>query len=131
VPTDPAHEFLRLACLLYGRDDAQADWGDARVLLAAHPGLARTSIHVAAADADLDAVRGLLARDPRAAGGRGGPIGWEPGAAPSDAHACGDDGAGFAAGGASDDSIERWTGRAWRRWQESNPPDGVRPSHSF
>src|SRR5262245_18929681 len=76
--TDPMHEFLRLACLQYGEDDAQADWAGARERLAAHPGLAATSIHVAAAAADLDATRALLARDPDAARRRGGPIDWEP-----------------------------------------------------
>jgi len=76
--TGPEHEFLRLACLEYGRDDSPAAWNDASALLAAHPDLAGASIHVAAADCDLDAVRALLARDPDAASRRGGPIDWEP-----------------------------------------------------
>ncbi len=78
--TDPVHEFLRLACLEYGRDDAPAAWSDARAVLAAHPELARASIHVAAADCDLDAVRA----PPGARSGRGEPARWPDrlGAAP-------------------------------------------------
>jgi ankyrin repeat protein len=74
---DPASEFLRLACLRYGGDDPQR-WRDARRLLAGHPGLARASIHVAAAACDREAAAGLLRRDPGLAGRQGGPYRWEP-----------------------------------------------------
>ena len=74
---DPASEFLRLACLRYGGDDPQR-WRDARRLLAAHPGLARASIHVAAAVCDREAAAGLLRRDPGLASRQGGPYRWEP-----------------------------------------------------
>lgn len=76
--TDPASEFLRLACLRYGGDDSPDRWRDARRLLAAHPGLQRASIHVAAAVCDQEAVTDLLRRDPGLAGRQGGPYRWEP-----------------------------------------------------
>jgi ankyrin repeat protein len=76
---EPADEFLRLACLVYGADEP-GRWAAARALRDAHPGLASTSIHVAAAEADLGAIRRLLAADHSGhlASGRGGPFGWEP-----------------------------------------------------
>jgi hypothetical protein len=69
-----ADEFLALACLRYG-GDAPARWEQAARLLADQPGIARSSIHVAAAAADGAAVRALLQDDPALAGGQGGPYG--------------------------------------------------------
>lgn len=43
-----ADELLRLACLNYGAD-SPSRWQEAAQLLDAHPGLARFSIHTAAA----------------------------------------------------------------------------------
>ena len=60
-------------------------WGDdpdrprqARELLAAHPHLARASIHTAAAVGEAEAAAGLLDRARAEANRQGGPFGWEP-----------------------------------------------------
>jgi hypothetical protein len=74
----PADEFLAFACLRFGGDDSSERWERGASLLAEHPGLTRTSIHVAAAAADEAAVRGHLAADPALASREGGPYGWEP-----------------------------------------------------
>ena len=74
---DPVDEFLRLACLTYGADDP-ARRSTARAMLAARPGLGATSVHVAAARADVAALRWLLAADPALANREGGPFGWPP-----------------------------------------------------
>ena len=74
---DPADEFLRLACLTYGADDAVRR-ANARAMLAAQPGLGADSVHVAAARADAAALRRLLAADPALANAEGGPFGWPP-----------------------------------------------------
>ncbi|MGH9119319.1 MAG: ankyrin repeat domain-containing protein [Acidimicrobiales bacterium] len=72
-----ADELLRLACLNYGADDA-ARPAQARLLLSAHPHLARWSIHTMAAVGDAAAAGVLLDADPRQADRLGGPFGWEP-----------------------------------------------------
>jgi len=72
-----AEEFLRLACLTYGGDDA-ARRERARELLAAHPDIATASIHAMAAVGDVTAAAALLADDPGQAGTPGGPHDWEP-----------------------------------------------------
>ena len=74
---DRADEFLRLACLTHGGDDP-ARWDQATQLLASHPELPATSIHVAAAVGDVEAATALLARDRAAANRDGGPHGWAP-----------------------------------------------------
>lgn len=74
---DPADEFLRLAALTYGADDP-ARPAAARELFAAEPGIARGSLHVAAAGGDVEAARALLACDLDAVNRQGGPYGWEP-----------------------------------------------------
>ncbi|HEY7276221.1 MAG TPA: ankyrin repeat domain-containing protein [Trebonia sp.] len=76
--TSLTDEFLALACLRYGGDDAADRWERAARLLAEHPALARTSVHVAAAAADAAAVRAHLAADPALASREGGPYGWAP-----------------------------------------------------
>jgi Ankyrin repeats (many copies) len=73
-----ADEFLAFACLRFGGDDSPGRWERAGALLAGHPALARTSIHVAAAAADEASVREQLADDPALASREGGPYGWEP-----------------------------------------------------
>lgn len=73
-----ADEFLSLACLRYGHDDNPARWQRAAELLAAHPQLTATSVHAAAAAADVDALSVLLAEDPAPATAEGGPFRWEP-----------------------------------------------------
>ncbi|HET9082737.1 MAG TPA: hypothetical protein VFO01_19755 [Trebonia sp.] len=47
----PADQFLVLACLRYGGDDAPDRWQRAARLLAEHPEITRTSVHAAAAAA--------------------------------------------------------------------------------
>jgi ankyrin repeat protein len=74
----PADEFLALACLRFGGDDSPERWERGATVLAGHPELARTNIHVAAAAADEDSVRALLLADPALASREGGPYGWEP-----------------------------------------------------
>jgi hypothetical protein len=74
----PADEFLAFACLRFGGDDSALRWERGAALLADHPALARTSIHVAAAAADEESVRAQLAADPALGGREGGPYGWEP-----------------------------------------------------
>ena len=69
--------FLSLACLTYAGDDP-ARREEAVALLEADPGLARTSIHAAAAAGEVAAATELLARDPSLVSNRGGPQGWEP-----------------------------------------------------
>ena len=78
APAGPGDELLRLACLRYTADDGPARWARARELAAALAGLARASVHVAAAVGDVDAVREALAGDPAAADRPGGPHGWPP-----------------------------------------------------
>ena len=72
-----AEEFLRLACLTYGGDDA-ARRTRARELLAAHPQIASASIHTMAAVGDVAAAAALLADAPAQASTLGGPHEWEP-----------------------------------------------------
>jgi hypothetical protein len=74
--TDP-DTFLRLACLSY-YDDEPGQWEQARRLLERDPGIAEGNVYVAAAAADADALRRVLAADPGAASREGGPFRWEP-----------------------------------------------------
>lgn len=74
----PADEFLMLACLRYGGDDAPERWQRAAQLLAAHPDITRTSVHAAAAAADAGALEALLSKAPEQATAQGGPYRWEP-----------------------------------------------------
>jgi ankyrin repeat protein len=76
--TGPTDEFLLLACLRYGDDDAPPRWEQAARILAQHPEVTRSSIHAAAAAADPDSVAALLSTDPTLARRDGGPYGWEP-----------------------------------------------------
>jgi ankyrin repeat protein len=78
VATDSdAGTFLRLACLSY-YDDEPGQWEQARRILERAPGLAEGNVYVAAATADADALRRVLAADPAAASREGGPFQWEP-----------------------------------------------------
>lgn len=74
---DLVDQFLRLACLNYGADDA-ARPARAHELLDAHPEVANATIHTIAAVGDVEAARELLARDPSLADQQGGPFAWEP-----------------------------------------------------
>jgi hypothetical protein len=75
---DPADEFLVYACLRHGGDDSPQRWERAARVLASHPELISSSIHVAAAAADESAVLAHLAADPALVSQVGGPYGWEP-----------------------------------------------------
>src|SRR6202034_2766396 len=59
-------------------DDEPSRWERAARVLATHPELTRSSIHVASAAADEASVRAQLAADPALASREGGPYGWEP-----------------------------------------------------
>jgi hypothetical protein len=72
-----ADEFLRLACLNFGEDDP-ARRMQAATLLKDNPGLARASIHTAAAVGDADHVRALVKDDATVANAEGGPFNWVP-----------------------------------------------------
>jgi ankyrin repeat protein len=74
---DPADEFLRLACLVYGGDDL-ARPARAAEMLRADRSLAGRSIHTAAAVGDAQAAARMLAADPSLASSVGGPFDWEP-----------------------------------------------------
>ena len=74
----PADEFLLLACLRYGGDDAPNRWQRAAQLLAEHPEITRTSVYAAAAAADADALEALLRQEPTLASAEGGPYRWDP-----------------------------------------------------
>ena len=77
---DLAGAFLRLSCGGYARpsEDRARDLRGARDLLAQHPELPVTSLAVAAACADVEAVRRHLANDPSLATRASGPYGWPP-----------------------------------------------------
>jgi Ankyrin repeat len=72
-----ADRFLRLACLTYSNDQP-ADRAAAAQVLAEHPDLPRHNLFVAAACADVPAVRRLVAGGQEAARVTGGPHGWSP-----------------------------------------------------
>ena len=71
-------EFLMLACLRYGGDDSPSRWQRAARLLAEHPEITQTSVHVAAAAADAGALEALLGQDSALASAEGGPYRWAP-----------------------------------------------------
>src|SRR3984957_2534337 len=73
-----ADEFLTFACVRFGGDDEPSRWERAARVLAAHPGLTRSSVYVAAAAGDEASVRAQVAADPALASREGGPYGWEP-----------------------------------------------------
>jgi hypothetical protein len=76
-PDNPAHEFLRLACLYY-EDDEPGRWAQARQILLDHPEITRLSVCAAAATADLPRLAAHLAADRREAARPGGPFRCEP-----------------------------------------------------
>jgi ankyrin repeat protein len=75
--SDLADAFLRLVCLYFG-DDEPEQWARGRCLLAEHPEITRNSVYTAAAVADVEALRRILAADPAVARREGGPHRWEP-----------------------------------------------------
>jgi hypothetical protein len=77
-PARLADDFLRLVSLHYANDDEPERWAEGRRLLAEHPEITRDSVHAAAAVADTEALRRILAADPAAARREGGPFRWPP-----------------------------------------------------
>ena len=77
APASLADEFLRLVSLCY-EDDQPERWAEGHRLLAAHPEITRDSVYAAAAAADTNALRRILAADPAAARRDGGPFRWPP-----------------------------------------------------
>jgi Ankyrin repeats (3 copies) len=71
--------FIRAACVpVDGSWHASGTLDEAEAILAAHPEVSGSSIHIAAILADDAGVRGFLALDPGAATATGGPYGWDP-----------------------------------------------------
>ncbi|HEY4331992.1 MAG TPA: hypothetical protein VGM78_05465, partial [Ilumatobacteraceae bacterium] len=58
---DLVDEYLTLACLAYDAGDSSARWQQANEIATAHPGLAASSLHVAAAMADVVQIESMLA----------------------------------------------------------------------
>ncbi len=77
-PGQLADEFLRLACLSYEDYDNPERRDRARQILGERPELTDDDIFAAAAAADVESVRRLLATDPDAARREGGPYRWTP-----------------------------------------------------
>jgi ankyrin repeat protein len=74
---DIADRFCRLACVDYS-DDRPEYPAAARSILHTRPDLTRDHIWAAAAASDVDAMDGLLARDPSLSRREGGPYRWPP-----------------------------------------------------
>jgi Ankyrin repeats (3 copies) len=76
---ETAAAFIRSACVpVDGSWHASGTLEEAQAILAAHPEVSASSIHVAAILADDAGVRRFLAVDPGAATETGGPYGWDP-----------------------------------------------------
>lgn len=77
--TEACDAFIRAACVpVDGSWHASGTLDEAQAILAAHPEVSGSSIHVAAILADNAGVRRFLALDPGAAIALGGPFGWDP-----------------------------------------------------
>jgi hypothetical protein len=77
--TEMAAAFIRAACVPVDCSwHASGTLDEAHAILAAHPEVSGSSIHIAAILADDAGVRRFLALDPGAATARGGPYGWDP-----------------------------------------------------
>jgi hypothetical protein len=75
---DPCDDILLAACVPLEGWHGAGTLDEAEAILAAHPGLAQRSIHVAAVLGDERGVAAGLAREPAAATAAGGPRGWDP-----------------------------------------------------
>jgi ankyrin repeat protein len=73
-----ADTFLLLACLNYSDRDQPGWREEAYRIIDVDPDLVTGNVHVAAAIADEDELRRILAADPAAAAREGGPFRWEP-----------------------------------------------------
>jgi hypothetical protein len=76
-PASLADDFLRLVSLYYA-DDEPERWAEGRRLLAGQPEITQDSVHAAAAAADTEALRRILAADLAVARREGGPFRWPP-----------------------------------------------------
>ena len=75
--TDLEHDFIRAATVPLDSSHASGTLDGANAIVAAHPGITRTSIHTAAIVGDDATVRELLAHDASLATRTGGPRGWD------------------------------------------------------
>lgn len=76
-PTDPIAAFIEVACVPRHADHGSGRLEHAERILARFPQVATANVFTAAILADEAAVRGFLARDPKAATASGGPHGWD------------------------------------------------------
>ena len=76
-PVSLADRFLSLVSLRYA-DDQPERWAEGRGLLAEHPELTAASVPAAAAAADTETLRRVLAADADAASREDGPFRWPP-----------------------------------------------------
>jgi hypothetical protein len=78
-PAEAPAAFIRAACMpVDGSWHASGTLDEAQAILAAHPEVSGSSIHVAAILANDAGVRRFLALDRGAATAPGGPYGWDP-----------------------------------------------------
>jgi ankyrin repeat protein len=75
---DLATAFIEAACVPLDSGHASGILDRAQSILADHPEVASSSIHVAAILGDDSGVRRFLERDPAAATAKGGPRDWDP-----------------------------------------------------
>ncbi len=71
-----ADRFVDLACLTYAGNDAQARRDEATALRS--PALVHANVHAAAAAGDLEALTGIVDRDPGCIDERSPSRGWVP-----------------------------------------------------
>lgn len=74
---DPVSAFLEVACVPRHTSHASGSLDDAEMILSRYPEVGTSTIHAAATLGDEAAVRGFLARDPRAATAKVPPHGWD------------------------------------------------------
>jgi ankyrin repeat protein len=77
VASDLVASFITAACVPIDQLHSTGTLAEAEAIRAAHPGVARASIHTAAILGEDAAVRDFLARDPASATATGGPHGWD------------------------------------------------------
>jgi len=75
---DPLAEFIRAACVPPDSHHLAGTLEDAEGILAAHPEIKTSTVHVAAILGDDAAVRSFVTADPAKATAKGGPHGWDP-----------------------------------------------------
>jgi ankyrin repeat protein len=75
--SDPVTAFIDAACVPLNRGHATGSLDLAEAILAAHPGVASSSVHTGAILGDEPGVRRFLELDPENATATGGPRGWD------------------------------------------------------